>query len=102
MFSTVGRHVFEEEEDVKLEPLSFYGSSSSTSSPSQAIAEEENETPLKSTTRPKPQQCKICGKVLSSASSYYVHMKQHSGSKPYQCSQCDAAFCRKPYLEVSF
>lgn len=33
----------------------------------------------------KPQACKVCGKVLSSASSYYVHMKLHSGTKPFQC-----------------
>ena len=49
----------------------------------------------------KVQSCKICGKILSSASSYYVHMKLHSGNKPYQCTVCEAAFCRKPYLEVS-
>lgn len=69
----------------------------------------------------KPQACKVCGKVLSSASSYYVHMKLHSGTKPFQCNKlasynegfvinslkflfagsvCEAAFCRKPYLEV--
>ncbi|KAF9416795.1 hypothetical protein HW555_005925 [Spodoptera exigua] len=53
-----------------------------------------------STPRSKPQACKVCGKVLSSASSYYVHMKLHSGNKPFQCTVCDAAFCRKPYLEV--
>jgi uncharacterized Zn-finger protein len=34
----------------------------------------------------KPQACKVCGKVLSSASSYYVHMKLHSGTKPFQCN----------------
>jgi hypothetical protein len=34
----------------------------------------------------KPQACKVCGKILSSASSYYVHMKLHSGSKPFQCN----------------
>lgn len=33
----------------------------------------------------KPQACKVCGKVLSSASSYYVHMKLHSGTKPFNC-----------------
>lgn len=48
----------------------------------------------------KPQACKVCGKMLSSASSYYVHMKLHSGTKPFACTVCDAAFCRKPYLEV--
>lgn len=35
--------------------------------------------------RSKPQACKVCGKILSSASSYYVHMKLHSGTKPYRC-----------------
>lgn len=48
----------------------------------------------------KMQTCKVCGKVLSSSSSYYVHMKLHSGHKPFQCTVCEAAFCRKPYLEV--
>ncbi|XP_055711260.1 zinc finger protein 70-like isoform X10 [Phlebotomus papatasi] len=52
------------------------------------------------TSRSKPQACKVCGKMLSSASSYYVHMKLHSGTKPFQCTVCEAAFCRKPYLEV--
>lgn len=75
------------------------------------------------TSRSKPQACKVCGKMLSSASSYYVHMKLHSGTKPYRCGVskvvdsagnnvldsynvlislqvCEAAFCRKPYLEV--
>lgn len=42
----------------------------------------------------KPQACKVCGKMLSSASSYYVHMKLHSGTKPFQCTVCEAAFCR--------
>lgn len=55
---------------------------------------------LKEGSRSKPQPCKICGKVLSSASSYYVHMKLHSGNKPYHCTVCEASFCRKPYLEV--
>lgn len=36
--------------------------------------------------RSKPQACKVCGKMLSSASSYYVHMKLHSGTKPFQCT----------------
>ncbi|XP_047108348.1 gastrula zinc finger protein XlCGF7.1-like [Schistocerca piceifrons] len=50
--------------------------------------------------RPKPQTCKVCGKVLASASSYYVHMKLHSGDKPFHCKLCEASFSRKPYLEA--
>lgn len=49
----------------------------------------------------RTQKCRICDKILSSPSSYYVHMKSHSQSKPFQCNFCDAAFCRKPYLSVS-
>lgn len=56
--------------------------------------------PAQTRCAPKPQTCKICGKVLSSPSSYYVHMKLHSGNKPYACTICEASFCRKPYLEV--
>ncbi|XP_078045044.1 uncharacterized protein LOC144474239 isoform X1 [Augochlora pura] len=55
---------------------------------------------VKEGSRSRPQPCKVCGKVLSSASSYYVHMKLHSGNKPYHCTVCEASFCRKPYLEV--
>lgn len=61
-------------------------------------------TPVPTTTsvsRSKPQACRICGRVLASTSSYYVHLKSHSNNKPYRCTQCEACFCRKPYLEVS-
>lgn len=43
-----------------------------------------------SSSRSKPQACKVCGKMLSSASSYYVHMKLHSGTKPFACTVRDA------------
>ncbi|XP_072394785.1 uncharacterized protein [Diabrotica undecimpunctata] len=62
--------------------------------------ENESQTDLNDSRKGKQQKCNVCDKVLSSASSYYVHMKKHSNNKPYQCIQCDASFCRKPYLEV--
>lgn len=34
----------------------------------------------------KSQICNICGKILSSPSSFYVHMKMHSENKPYACT----------------
>lgn len=64
------------------------------------VPEEHSGVQAQTKCSPKPQTCKICGKVLSSPSSYYVHMKLHSGNKPYACSVCEASFCRKPYLEV--
>lgn len=71
----------------------------SSSSDSQLVVDET--LSVEGQTRFSPKQtCEICGKVLSSLSSYYVHMKVHSGNKPYACTFCEATFCRKPYLEV--
>lgn len=64
------------------------------------VRQSTGQQTAKEGSRAKPQPCKVCGKVLSSASSYYVHMKLHSGNKPYHCTVCEASFCRKPYLEV--
>ncbi|XP_053684008.1 zinc finger protein 12-like isoform X1 [Sabethes cyaneus] len=66
----------------------------------QGIATQPINSHSSSPSRNKRQTCKICGKTLSSPSSYYVHMKLHSGTKPFACTVCEAAFCRKPYLEV--
>ncbi|CAI6363209.1 unnamed protein product [Macrosiphum euphorbiae] len=65
--------------------------------------QHSSSTPVPTSTsvsRSKPQACRICGRVLASTSSYYVHLKSHSNNKPYRCTQCEACFCRKPYLEV--
>ena len=64
--------------------------------------DDRKPTPSSSRKAPetKSHSCYVCGKTLSSTSSYYVHMKQHSGHKPYHCPLCDVSFCRKPYLEV--
>ncbi|GLV34965.1 regular [Carabus blaptoides fortunei] len=97
------------EPEIKVVPLGFYESSTRSEphiengeqpAPSENNSESSeqqfNDDTLKnqSTSRGKPQACKVCGKMLSSASSYYVHMKLHSGTKPFQCTICDAAFCR--------
>lgn len=47
---------------------------------------QSNQTHSSHSGRSKPQACKVCGKMLSSASSYYVHMKLHSGTKPFHCT----------------
>lgn len=93
MYSTVAQDAFHEEDDEKLEPLSFY--------PTPPNPPRDEMATIRPIPIRKSQKCEICGKVLSSPSSHYVHMKSHSQSKPFQCLLCDVAFCRKPYLEVS-
>ncbi|KAK7591200.1 hypothetical protein V9T40_002813 [Parthenolecanium corni] len=71
--------------------------------PAKVSVDNHKSTPSssrKSNSESKSHSCYVCGKTLSSTSSYYVHMKQHSGHKPYHCPLCDVSFCRKPYLEV--
>lgn len=91
---------------IKIQLMGFYscptgedGGNSSITSDKEHPQQQHVHKP-ETVPRAKPQACKVCGKVLSSASSYYVHMKLHSGNKPFQCTACEASFCRKPYLEV--
>nr|CAD7453733.1 unnamed protein product [Timema tahoe] len=99
--------MFGEPRQIKVEPVVYYNSSnnedggcSSNSSPGKDELRILEVNKMDNLSRSKSQACKVCGKVLSSASSYYVHMKLHSGNKPYHCTACEASFCRKPYLEV--
>lgn len=101
MYSTVAVDAFKEEDDDRLETLSFYVPSTATNHHHHHHHHQQVRNGTAAVIRRKTQACKVCGKVLSSASSYYVHMKSHSDSKPFQCSQCEVSFCRKPYLEVS-
>src|SRR5699024_8846558 len=38
----------------------------------------------------KPHHCTLCNKTFSKASVLTIHLRVHSGERPYRCDQCGA------------
>ncbi|KAI6175687.1 hypothetical protein M3Y97_00717300 [Aphelenchoides bicaudatus] len=57
---------------------------------------------LQDATQPKANNfvCKICGRSYAYASSLYVHVRLHTGDKPFKCEYCDRAFTSQGNLVV--
>uniref|UniRef100_A0A4W5JR60 Si:ch211-212k18.5 n=1 Tax=Hucho hucho TaxID=62062 RepID=A0A4W5JR60_9TELE len=46
--------------------------------------------------------CKFCGKVLSSDSSLQIHLRSHTGERPYHCPVCLSRFTTRGNLKAHF
>ncbi len=55
-----------------------------------------------STGRKKNSICKVCGVVLSPKTNVNVHMRTHSGARPYACVLCGNRFRQKAHLMKHF
>ncbi|XP_022801415.1 LOW QUALITY PROTEIN: zinc finger protein 184-like [Stylophora pistillata] len=47
----------------------------------------------------KPRECKECGKILASTTTYLEHMNIHYDRRPYKCGECSKSFRQRYHID---
>lgn len=46
--------------------------------------------------------CVYCGRSFSNSSNLIVHMRRHTGEKPYRCEWCDKGSYYITHIDLSY
>ncbi|XP_033831743.1 sal-like protein 3 [Periophthalmus magnuspinnatus] len=92
-------------------PLASIAATASTLDPLAALMKQRKSKPPNVSlfdTKPSPEEpffkhkCRFCAKVFGSDSALQIHLRSHTGERPFKCNICGNRFSTKGNLKVHF